>query len=389
MISHPPPTGLYVHIPFCIRRCLYCDFYVEPLGDGSISHRLREFRNLQHHAFLEALENELAALPDGFQPETLYVGGGTPTELPPVQFQQLLAGISRHIDCSHVQEWSCEANPGTMDPGMAEHMVEAGINRVSLGVQSFNNTTLELLGRIHDQQQARETVRDLRTAGVANLSIDLLFGLPRTPLEVTQQNLEAIADLRPEHVSWYSLEYEEGTALTDMRDKGFLEECDEEQTAEEYERIRQGLSRLGYQQYELFSFAKPGNECQHNRNYWQSGSFHGIGPSAFSHINGQRSANVRDLGQYIHHWKQNSPATEKMEELTRDAKTREALIIGLRQSHGIDRTAFEHRWQIDPDDLLPADTEWLTRTPTRILLKPEAYLISDALFRELAPAPPE
>jgi oxygen-independent coproporphyrinogen III oxidase len=380
--------ALYLHVPFCVRRCLYCDFYIVPLGSGPPATRLREFRQLQHHAFLEALDHELSALPPDFQPRTVYLGGGTPTELPLSDLNRLFESLHRRVDFSRVTEFSCEANPGTLDAAMAELLVSHGVNRVSLGVQSFDDATLEMLGRIHNADQARQAVRDLRTAGLQNLSVDLLFGLPRTVPEITEINLRALADLHPEHVSWYSLEFEQGTAFTQMRDQGFLPEPTEEKTAAEYQRLREGLSALGYQQYELFSFTRPGFACAHNQTYWLGGEFHGCGPSAHRHVGGVRSANVRDLALYIRNWKQDEPCAEEAEELEPEAKARERLMTALRMTSGVKAGAFAAASGFSIPALLgPAlsvweKAGWVSWDGTTLALCPSAYLISDSLFRE-------
>ena len=362
---------------------------MEPLGTGAIGKRLREFRSLQHDAFLDALSLELQELPKRFRPKTLYVGGGTPTELPTEGLERVFHEIQESVDCSDVTEFSCEANPGTIDPKTIELLAASPVNRVSLGVQSFDDTTLELLGRIHDSAQACASVRDLRGAGITNLSIDLLFGLPRTSFEIVNRNLDAIEALQPEHVSWYSLEYEKDTALTSMRDSGHLEPASEDQTAEEYESIRRGLTSLGYEQYELFSFAKPGFACKHNQNYWQSGTFFGCGPSSYSHVDGERSEQIRDLGRYIHAKKKGETTVISRERLPPEAKAREALIIALRQTPGISLSAFERQHDMSALSLIGSalpiwiSQGWIEHHEDTLRLLPEAFLISDSLFREI------
>ncbi len=381
-----PPSALYVHVPFCVRRCLYCDFYVVPLGSGPPARRLRDFRSLRHRGFLTALEKELAALPTGFRPTTLYIGGGTPTELPPADLRDLFGMIRRHVDVSAVQEFGCEANPGTMDAEMAELLAEAGVNRVSLGVQSFVDARLESLGRIHNAAEARQAVADLRGAGLRNLSLDLLFALPAAAPGEIDANLAALAELSPSHVSWYSLEFEPGTAFTEMRDQGFLRSPDEETAAGEYAAIREGLAALGYTQYELFSFSRPGAECLHNLNYWIGGHYHGCGPSAHSHVDGARWANLPDLAAYN---RDPLSARGAVERLPPEAKARERLMTELRLTAGIDEAAFARETGYAPAALMGDTLErwlrigWLERTDGRLRLRPEAYLVSDALFREV------
>ncbi len=373
-------------MPFCVRRCLYCDFYILPLGDGPPSKRLRDFRSLKHRGYLAALDRELAALPRDFRPRTVYVGGGTPTELPPDDLRRLFASLKKHIDFSDVVEFSCEANPGTLDPEMAQLLAAAGIDRVSLGVQSFDDVQLESLGRIHNAADACRGVRDLRAAGLRNISVDLLFALPGAGPGVIDTNLAVLAELQPEHVSWYSLEFEPGTPFTEMRDKGFLRENDDEESAGEYAHIRAGLQTLGFEQYELFSFSKPGFACRHNLNYWLGGEYHGCGPSAHSHVCGKRWSNLPDLAAYlVDPLSAHSPS----ETLAPEPKARERLITSLRLTGGIDEEAFAAESGFHPADLLGEALPrwiragWMERENDCLRLRPEAYLVSDALFRDM------
>jgi len=382
--------SLYLHIPFCVRRCLYCDFYVLPLGSGPVSQRIREFRSLKHKAFLKAMAEELKALPRGYRPRTLYVGGGTPTELPPQDLKQLFQSLHNHIDMSRVSEFTCEANPGTLDAETAGILIESGVDRVSLGIQSFDTPTLEALGRIHNAEEAKEAFHLLRDAGVTNLSIDLLFALPNAGKEVIDTNLEAIAELRPDHISWYSLEFEPGTAFTEMKEKGFIQEPDQTQTEQEYRRIRRGLRKLDYKQYELFSFTRPGRECVHNINYWRGGPYFGCGPSAHSHQFGIRWSNPPDLTTWTQAWLHSHPPDRPQETLEPGPKARERLMTELRLTAGVSRIDFHRDTGFTPESLIPPETfeEWLQdgrlhQTEDRLRLSPSAYLISDSLFRDI------
>jgi oxygen-independent coproporphyrinogen-3 oxidase len=384
-----PPAGLYLHVPFCVRRCLYCDFYVLPLGDGPPSKRLREFRNLKHRRFLRALDHELASLPSGFRPRTVYIGGGTPTELSPPALRHLFESIHRHIDLSRITEFGIEANPGTLDAEMADLLASQGVTRVSLGVQSFIDPVLETLGRIHNRADAVNGVQLLRTAGIRNLSLDLLFGLPRSGPQDIQVNLDCIRELNPEHVSWYSLEFEPGTSFTDMRDRGFLPEPEEEAVADEYTRIREGLDGQDYHQYELFSFTRPGFACAHNLNYWRGGGYYGCGPSAHSHLDGTRWSNLPDLTAYVrYHCDQQGNCRSESETLSPIHQARETLMISLRQTDGISESDFVRQSGYTLHDLLGPSLRlwqemgWVEHRSGRLKLLPPAYLISDSLFRE-------
>lgn len=360
-----------------------------PLGDGPPAKRLREFRSLRHHRFLQALDAELASLPGDFRPRTIYIGGGTPTEMPPEQLEKLFGSLHRHVDLSEVVEFSCEANPGTLDERIADLLVSNGVNRVSLGVQSFSDPMLQALGRIHDRADAFTAVDQLRKAGMKNLSLDLLFALPDTGCDDLKTNLDSIRALNPEHVSWYSLEFEAGTAFTEMRDQGFLHEPDEEITEKEYDGIRRGLSHIGYPQYELFSFCKPGFECLHNLNYWRGGEYYGVGPSSHSHADGKRWSNLPDLRAYIQkHCEQKGNCISEAEALPPPAKARELLMTRLRILRGVNEDVFRKQSGYEIKELLGSslqvwqDAGWVEYQKGTLRLLPAAYLISDTLFRE-------
>ena len=383
--------GLYLHVPFCVRRCLYCDFYIVPLGEGPLPKRLRDFRSLKHRGYLQALESELRALPASFRPDTVYVGGGTPTELPLEDLRRLLQMIEHHVDLSRVREFTLEANPGTLDAEMADLIAQSSADRVSLGVQSFDDPTLETLGRIHTAGEARRSVQLLRDAGIRNLGIDLLFALPGNNAGTLQTNLDALAELQPEHVSWYSLEFEPGTAFTEMRDKGFLREPEGEEADLEYRTLRKGLRELGYTQYELFSFTR-NHPCIHNINYWRGGEFMGCGPSAHSHDCGARWSNPADLTLWTQAWFKGVPPETTKETLPPEAKARERLITELRLTQGISLSKFARETGYPPLGLIPeerlaewTENHWLSLRGDQLKLRPSAYLISDALFREIVP----
>lgn len=377
------PSGLYIHVPFCIRKCLYCNFYVVPLGTGPLPKRMQDFRTLKHRAFLRALGEELHSLPDSFAPKTIYIGGGTPTELPLQDLEQLFHHLKSAVDLSQVEEISCEANPGTLDAEMAGLLASQGVNRVSVGVQSFDDPTLELLGRIHNAEEAQQAFELLKDAGIPNISLDLLFGLP-TNRDTVEVNLDQLTKLQPQHVSWYSLEYEAGTAFTELLERGDLVSPSEERMEAEYQSICSGLHELGFEQYELFSFTRPGFACQHNLNYWQGGEYHACGPSAHRHVKGTRSANAADLDRYV----EGSVSTEQGEHLSPDAKARERLMTGLRMTRGMDVHQFEAQTGYTPAALMRAsyrawtDAGWLEEQEGFLRLRREAYLISDSLFRE-------
>jgi oxygen-independent coproporphyrinogen III oxidase len=381
--------GLYVHIPFCVRKCLYCDFYSLPMGNGPVGRRLREHETYDASRFLTALEAELAQAPAGFRPDTVFIGGGTPTELSDADFRRLLGLLRARVDLSRVTEWSCESNPGTLTAAKASIMREAGVNRVSLGVQSFDPRTLEFLGRIHSAEEAEAGYRLLREHGFTNINLDLMYGIPQGSPEIVAQDLDRLIALGPEHVACYCLIFEDGTPLADLQRLGYVKEVDDETELTQYKLVRERLGEAGYRHYEISNFARPGRECAHNLLYWGAGEYIGCGPSAHSHWAGERSGNVRDLAVYCDRLLGGEPARAFVEKLEPEAKAREVLVMALRRRDGITRDAFRKATGYDYRHLCGDTLNWLCReglledTGRRVRLTEQGLFLSDGVFAEL------
>jgi oxygen-independent coproporphyrinogen-3 oxidase len=375
-------AGLYLHLPFCARKCTYCDFYSLPLGD---------FPNLGKTItrFFQALEKELAALPPDFAPDTIYIGGGTPTALSAAQLDELLALVRRRVHCDAVREWTVEANPGTLDAAKADALRCAGVNRVSLGVQSLNDDALKRIGRIHTAAEARTAFDVLRAAGFDNVSVDLMYALPGETAAQVLADLRGLLAWRPEHLSTYALAIEPGTPLAAQRARGEIAEVPDEEQAEQYHAIRRELLAAGFEHYELSNFARPGRACRHNLNYWRGGEYHAGGPAAHAHSAGRRSANIEDLEAYCRRLEQNSSPREFEEQLAPEAKARETLIIGLRLLAGVDRAAFRQQTGFDALALGGAALEQLIAqgllevSAENLRLTERALFISNRVFAEL------
>lgn len=375
--------GLYVHIPFCVRKCLYCDFYSEAEKGSPVAPRP------PRRDFLDALETELRALPEGFVPDTLFIGGGTPTELSPEDFAHLLDMLARQVDLSRVEEWSCEANPGTLTDEHIRLMREAGINRVSLGVQSFDARVLQFLGRIHDPDEAMDAYARLREHGMTNLNLDLIYAVPGFGLDTTNRDLDQLLRLQPEHIACYGLMFEEGTPLDGLRLKGRVHPVDEALEEQQYVRVRERLCEAGYARYEISNYARPGLACRHNLLYWSGGEYLGCGPSAHSHWQGARWANVRDLAAYQAALAGGRLPRTGWEELAPRDRARETLVMSLRRAEGIDETAFAKQTGFALTDLAgPALADLLQqglleREQGCVRLSDKALFISDAVLAEL------
>lgn len=344
-------SGLYIHIPFCVRRCFYCAFYLESLGSGPIAGRLEDIDSRDNPDFMDALERELEMLPEGFVPETVYIGGGTPTELSARDLDRLLQAVRARIGDRDVVEWSCEANPGTLTDEKISLLKDAGVSRVSLGVQSFQPRVLEYLGRLHSADDARDTYHRLRTAGFRSVNLDLICNIPGVTDEEFARDLDVLTELNPDHVSCYSLEYEPGTGMTSFRDKGFVEELDDEVSERQYGYLLDTLASAGYDHYELFNFCKPGHECVHHLNYWAAGEYHGCGPSAHSHVDGTRFEVVRNVKEYVTGLKQGRRVFSLEEKLEPEPKARETLMTSLRRLEGVSRKWFSEKTGFDLDEL--------------------------------------
>ncbi len=382
-------SGLYVHIPFCVRKCLYCDFYSLPTATGPVSRRISAEDQPEQPAFLEAIEQEIKGLPPDFKPTSVFLGGGTPTELSRADLKALLELLHRHIDLSGVTEWTCESNPGTLTEEKIELLLNAGTNRFSLGVQSFNAATLEFLGRIHSADEAREGFRLLRKMGADNVNLDLMYGVPGTPIEVVRSDLESLLELAPDHAACYCLIFEDGTPLTELRNKGFLKEVDDDTELEQYNLVRSTLTDAGYHHYEISNFAQPGRESQHNLLYWGAGEYLGIGPSAHSHWKGERFGNVRDLDAYIRRINAGKSPRSFTERLDPEAKARETLVMALRRLDGIAAGEFEKETGFSLHVLAGNSIEWMEReglldsSGGRLRLTEHGLFVSDAIFAEL------
>jgi oxygen-independent coproporphyrinogen-3 oxidase len=371
-------TGLYIHIPICISKCRYCDFYkLTP----------REWDNVQ--LFIQCLEIELQRLPDDFAPETIFIGGGTPTALESDNLAAMFKSIKENIDLSKVIEFSSEANPGTLTSEKLDVMRSGGVNRVSMGVQSFHNPSLKLLGRIHKAEQAIEGYHLLRSAGFDNVNIDLIQSIPgMTPEDILNDTRIAI-ELSPDHLSYYNLIYEPGTPMTKDRDEGRLIPPGEDEEADNYIAVKGLMENAGYGHYEISNFCKPDRECRHNLLYWQGEEYFGCGPSAHSHWKGLRFGNIRDLQGYCDRLQQNENPFDEVERLSLENKARETLVMWLRLTNGVDLNEFKQVAGIDIDTLCGSQVKsmmeegLLLRTENNLQLAPDALFISNAVFSEL------
>src|SRR5436305_642095 len=318
MIRH-----IYVHIPFCARICPYCAFYKDLL-DRSQTWRFCE-------AVLRDLDLQRAHF--AISPSTIYFGGGTPTALTTAQLEFLLEGFRRRIDLSSVEEWTMEANPGSVSARKAAVLKKFGVNRISLGVQSWDDELLKLLGREHSAQQAEHSFHLLRAAGFSNINIDLMFSLPGQTIKQWRLTLEKTIALQPEHISAYCLTYEEDTEFFLRHARGEFRQ-DSNADAEFFEVTMSILQDAGYEHYEISNYARPGFRSAHNRAYWSGADYLGIGPSAFSTIGMKRWQNVPDFRRYGEKISSGESVIGSVENLTPEMKRAERIALSLRTIDG-------------------------------------------------------
>lgn len=371
-------TGLYIHVPLCMSRCRYCDFYkMTP----------NEWNNLS--LYLECLEIELGRLPKDFSPDTVFIGGGTPTALPADHYASMLDAIRRQIDLSNVVEFTSEANPGTLTDDKLAAMCDGGINRVSIGVQTFNSKALKLLGRIHSSEQAVDGYHMLREAGIDNVNIDLIQSIPGMKPDDVLEDARRVVELGPEHISYYNLIYEPGTPMTRDRDTGQIVPPGDDEEADNYYAVKALLEEAGYKHYEISNFSKPSRECQHNILYWQGGEYFGCGPSAHSHWHGKRFGNIADLPAWCERMKRGKQPFDEVEELSAKDKARETLVMWLRMTDGVDLDKFTKVTGSCVDDLCGkavhsmVEEGLLNRTENRLGLASDALFICNSVFSEL------
>jgi len=322
---------IYVHIPFCARICPYCAFYKDLL-DRSQTWRFCE-------AILRDLDQQYASF--ALMPETIYFGGGTPTALTTSQLEFLLGGFRERLDLSSLTEWTIEANPGSVSARKAELLHNLGVTRVSLGVQSWDDELLKLLGREHNSGQAEQSFHILRAARFPNINVDLMFGLPGQTIDQWKFTLEKTIGLRPDHISTYCLTYEEDTEFFLRHARGEFRQ-DTDADAAFFEMTMSILEGAGYDHYEISNYARPGVPSVHNRAYWRGNDYLGIGPSAFSTVGTQRWQNICDYRSYADRVLSGQSPRGFSENLTSEMKRSERIALSLRTCDGVAASELRH-----------------------------------------------
>lgn len=322
--------GLYVHIPFCVKKCKYCDFnsFCGSENDKKL--------------YIDALFSEMDKY-SGEKCDTVFIGGGTPTALSADDMQSLLDKINRTFVLAYNTEFTVEANPKTVDEIKLQTMLKYGVNRISLGVQSFNDAELGAIGRIHSAADAAESFCLARRMGFENISVDLMLAIPNQTPDSLSENIRIAAELSPEHISCYSLILEDGTPLYEEYNRGLINLPDEDMQREMYDLAVNELEKYGYRRYEISNFSKPGMESRHNIKYWQCREYIGVGLSAHSYINGVRFSNTDSFSSYIIGDFQGV----ENDVLSKNDKMSEFMFMGLRMTEGISMHEFSRRFGTD------------------------------------------
>ena len=378
-------TSLYVHVPFCSRKCDYCAFYSEA-SDGQLINR-----------YIKALIRELEVIASDLRPRTIFFGGGTPSLLNARQWAEILEAMQR-LDLLGAEEWTVECNPATVSLEKARLLKSFGVNRLSMGVQSLNEDLLDRLGRVHSREMAFKSFDILRKAGFENLNLDLMFAIPGQTLSVWRDTLREAVAMGSEHLSSYEVIYEEDTPLyRQMHAREF--DVDEDLACAMYEELVDHATRAGFIHYEVANFARErvddGNvapaenwehsyACRHNVNYWRGGSFYGLGPSATRYIRGKRVKNWSNTQMYCDLIEQGRSAAESVEQLNPLARAGETAAFGLRMVEGWPYEVFRsvtgfdltNEWAQDIESLVQRG--WGRSDPGHFCLTPQGLRFADS-----------
>lgn len=369
--------GLYIHIPFCKSKCSYCDFNsysgLEYLQDSYVD------------CIIEEIERRLYLL-DRYNINTIFIGGGTPTYLNLKSFEKLLVYLKKYA--CHGVEYTCESNPGTLTAEKFILMKENGVNRLSIGLQSWDDRILKYLGRIHDVEQFVKNYYDARSAGFDNINVDIMFAIQGQSIECFKSTLDNLISLNPQHISCYSLIVEEGTPFGEQLKRGELKEVDEDTDRYMYHMAVRKLKEAGYEHYEISNFAKPEYKCRHNIIYWKTGAYIGIGAGAHSYVDGVRFSNEEAPEKYISMIKQGIFPVSWEEKLSVKDMMAEYMFMGLRMMDGIDCYEFKNRFNNNIEDIYGSSIEaminngLLMRNGNSISLTERGIDISNQVFCE-------
>jgi oxygen-independent coproporphyrinogen III oxidase len=371
-----PPKAAYIHVPFCHHRCPYCNFTVTVERADWIQR------------YLKCLETELAWLgPAKKDVDTIFIGGGTPTLLDDSALEKLLNSLTTHLRLSQNGEWSIEANPNDLSEAKCRLLKAAGINRISIGGQSFNDAKLKQLGRNHSGQSLIEAIA-LCQEYFDNVSLDLIFGVPGESLATWQRDLDRAIALELKHVSTYGLTYEKGAAFWSQLQKGELRAVDEGDELAMYINAIDSLSSAGMEHYEVSNFARPTFQCRHNQTYWTMQPWYALGPGAAGFLNGKRTLNHRSTIKYLQLVEANQSPIIEAEAIDGAQLTRERFVFGMRLLRGVDLSLLSIEGEPEILSMIRSTIEkhvaakWLIQEGSNVRLTPQGLTISDSLWPE-------
>ena len=333
--------SLYIHIPFCAQKCLYCDFPSFARKD-----HLRK-------AYIEALNKEIISLREkhnNLEINTIFIGGGTPSVLEADELECLLKEVAK-LNMAKDVEYSMECNPGNLTEEKLEVMKKYGVNRISMGLQAKQDNLLKGLGRIHNYKTFKENFLLAKKVGFNNINVDLMFGLPNQRLNEWEETLREIISLEPAHISAYSLIIEEGTAFYNLYENDKLKLPTEEEERKMYHLAKKILEENGFNQYEISNYAKEGKECRHNLAYWNMDNWIGVGSASASYIDGKRIKNISSVEKYINSINEKGEAVEEIINNSKNDNMEEFMFMGLRKINGIDENEFKNRFSMNINDV--------------------------------------
>ncbi len=378
-------AGLYIHIPFCVKKCSYCDFNSFPIG----KHCEKTGQYVDYLAREMEIQSYAAA---GYEFSSVFVGGGTPTILCEEQIENLFKGIYKNFNITDDAEITIEANPKTLSEGKLKKIKECGVNRLSIGLQASQENILGILERIHSYEDFVENYNQARRAGFDNISVDLMFSIPGQTFEDWMETLEKVTGLSPEHISAYSLIVEEGTPICERIERGELSELDEETDRRMYHEGIKFLKGKGYIQYEISNFSKPGYESAHNIKYWRCNDYVGLGPGAHSYMGGVRYSNCSALEEYYSSIDEKRPPVNWSETISKKQQMEEMMFMGLRMNEGVSKEEFYKKFSVRFDEIYGEKTDDLEAKgllemkeyegDERVCLTPRGIDISNTVFVE-------
>jgi len=372
-LRYQRPRSAYVHVPFCAHRCGYCNFTLVAGRDELID------------SYLQAIEREVETIGEPADVDTLFFGGGTPTQLPVPQLRHLIALVKRQFPLAAGYEFSIEANPADVSPELVTLLADEGVTRISLGGQSFNAGKLKVLERDHSPEQLAVAI-EITRSHLPSISLDLIFAAPDESLAQWQADLNAALAYPLDHVSTYGLTFERGTAFWGRLQRNLLRSADEELERSMYAAAIDRLTSAGFEHYEVSNFARPGHRCRHNEAYWSGDGYFAVGPGAARFVAGRREMNHRSTTTYLKRVLSGQAPVAEIEELAPDDRGRELLVFGLRRRRGVERNDFERRtgmsWELLVGHELQKviDLGLLEEVDGWLRLTREGLFVSDAIW---------